>query len=101
MSGSGALWDHRPGRGPMSRPASPGDAPSLPADADGPVFQEPWQAIAFALAVHLSERGVIPWPEWSAALGREIQAAAGDPARADAYSGTGCAPWSASAPRRA
>jgi nitrile hydratase accessory protein len=54
-------------------------------DGDGPVFHEPWQATAFALAVHLSERGAIPWTEWSAALGREIQAAANDPARADAY----------------
>ena len=69
----------------MSQPATLGDAPTLSADRDGPVFQEPWQAIAFALAVHLSERGVMPWPEWSAALGREIQAVAGDPARADAY----------------
>ena len=69
----------------MSEPASPGDAPTLPADGDGPVFQEPWQATAFALAVHLSERGAIPWTEWSAALAREIRSAAGDPARADAY----------------
>jgi nitrile hydratase accessory protein len=69
----------------MSEPASPGDAPMLPADVDGPVFQEPWQATAFALAVHLSERGAIPWTEWSAALGCEIRAAAADPARAYAY----------------
>ena len=45
----------------MSEPASLGDAPTLPAEGDGPVFQEPWQATAFALAVHLSERGAIPW----------------------------------------
>jgi nitrile hydratase accessory protein len=69
----------------MTELASLGDAASLPADRDGPVFQEPWQATAFALAVHLSERGTIPWTEWSAALGREIQAAASDPARADVY----------------
>jgi nitrile hydratase accessory protein len=69
----------------MSETAGIDDAPGLPADGDGPVFQEPWQATAFALAVHLSERGAIPWAEWSAALGREIQAAAADPARADTY----------------
>ena len=46
---------------------------------------EPWQATAFALAVHLSERGAIPWSEWSAALGREIQAARGEPAPLDGY----------------
>jgi nitrile hydratase accessory protein len=69
----------------MSEATRPGDAPMLPADRDGPIFHEPWHATAFALAVHLSERGAIPWPEWSAALGREIQAAANDPVRAGAY----------------
>ena len=69
----------------MGEPARLGDAPMPTADGDGPVFHEPWQATAFALAVHLSERGAIPWAEWSAVLGREIQAAANDPARADAY----------------
>jgi nitrile hydratase accessory protein len=69
----------------MSEPGRLRDAPILPAEGDGPVFQEPWQATAFALAVHLSERGAVPWAEWSAALGREIQSAPGDPARTDAY----------------
>ena len=54
----------------------PADLAALPADQDGPVFAEPWQASAFALAVHLSERGAFAWSEWSAALGHEIQAAA-------------------------
>jgi hypothetical protein len=31
--------------------------PRLPRDAGGPVFAEPWQAQAFALAVKLSEEG--------------------------------------------
>ena len=48
----------------------------LPADHDDRVFAEPWQASAFALAVHLSERGAFAWSEWSAALGHEIEAAA-------------------------
>jgi nitrile hydratase accessory protein len=67
------------GRGPR-----PDDHP-LPAQHEGPVFEEPWQATAFALAVHLSERGAIPWSEWSAALGREIHATAGDPAQVESY----------------
>lgn len=50
--------------------------PSLPADADGPVFAEPWQAQAFALAVTLSERGHFTWKEWAAALAAELRAAA-------------------------
>jgi nitrile hydratase accessory protein len=55
--------------------------PGLPRDADGPVFAEPWEAQAFALAVALHERGLFTWPEWAEALGREIDRAqrAGDP----------------------
>jgi nitrile hydratase accessory protein len=50
--------------------------PALPRDEDGPVFAEPWQAQAFALAVKLSERGDFTWKEWSAALAEELRAAA-------------------------
>jgi nitrile hydratase accessory protein len=50
--------------------------PSLPRDAGGPVFAEPWQAQAFALAVKLSEQGHFTWTEWAAALGAELKAAA-------------------------
>jgi nitrile hydratase accessory protein len=57
------------------QPTRPADLAPLPADQDGPVFAEPWQASAFVLAVHLSERGAFAWSEWSAALGHEIQAA--------------------------
>jgi nitrile hydratase accessory protein len=57
-------------------PARAVDPAPLPPDSEGPVFAEPWQASAFALAVHLSERGAFAWSEWSAALGHEIQAAA-------------------------
>jgi len=54
--------------------------PRLPRDQEGPVFAEPWQAQAFALAVRLSEEGHFTWKEW-AALADELQAAAdrGDP----------------------
>jgi nitrile hydratase accessory protein len=41
-----------------------------------PVFAEPWQAQAFALAVRLSEKGHFTWTEWSAALAAELKAAA-------------------------
>lgn len=55
--------------------------PDLPRDAGGPVFREPWEAQAFALAVALHERGLFGWDEWAATLGEEIKAAqrAGDP----------------------
>jgi nitrile hydratase accessory protein len=47
----------------------------LPRDEDGPVFAEPWQAQAFALAVKLSEQGHFTWKEWAAALADELKAA--------------------------
>jgi nitrile hydratase accessory protein len=40
--------------------------------ADDPVFAEPWQAHAFALAVKLSEAGFFTWSEWSATLATEL-----------------------------
>jgi nitrile hydratase accessory protein len=33
-----------------------------------PVFAEPWEAQAFALAVSLSERGLFTWTEWTEAV---------------------------------
>src|SRR5690349_11313016 len=50
--------------------------PQLPRDTGGPVFAEPWQAQAFALAVRLSEQGHFTWKEWAAALAEELKAAA-------------------------
>jgi nitrile hydratase accessory protein len=50
--------------------------PRLPRDEGGPVFAEPWQAQAFALAVKLSEAGYFTWKEWAAALAGELKAAA-------------------------
>jgi nitrile hydratase accessory protein len=51
------------------------ELPALPRDEEGPVFKEPWQAQAFALAVQLSERGYFSWPEWTVVLSQEIKAA--------------------------
>lgn len=50
--------------------------PGLPRDEHGPVFAEPWQAQAFALAVQLHAAGRFTWQEWSTALAEELQAAA-------------------------
>ena len=49
--------------------------PELPRDENGPVFAEPWQAQAFAMAVKLSEQGYFTWNEWAAALAQELKAA--------------------------
>ena len=40
-----------------------------------PVFAEPWEAHAFALAVKLSEAGLFTWSEWSGVLAEELRAA--------------------------
>jgi len=53
-------------------------------DPDPPVFDEPWQAEAFALVVHLQRAGAFSWAEWTQALSRQI-AAAGDPDGARYY----------------
>ena len=43
--------------------------------APEPVFAEPWEARAFALAIKLSQAGLFTWGEWSAALAEELAAA--------------------------
>jgi nitrile hydratase accessory protein len=62
-------------------------SPALPRDGDGPVFREPWEAKAFAMAVRLAEAGVFSWSEWTEALSAEIAAAreAGDEDLGDTY----------------
>ena len=61
--------------------------PSIPRDADGPVFREPWEAQAFAMTLALHERGLFTWTEWAAALAAEIKRAqgAGDPDTGETY----------------
>ena len=48
----------------------------LPRDDEGPVFAEPWQAQAFALAVRLSAQGCFTWAEWAQTLGEQFKQAA-------------------------
>ena len=61
--------------------------PGIPRDEGGPVFREPWEAQAFALAVALNARGLFTWTEWAAALGEEVKRAqaAGDPDLGNTY----------------
>jgi nitrile hydratase accessory protein len=61
--------------------------PGIPRDADGPVFREPWEAQAFAMALALHQRGLFTWSEWAAALAREIKQAqaGGDPDTGETY----------------
>jgi len=61
--------------------------PGIPRDTGGPVFREPWEAQAFAIAVALHERGLFDWGEWTAVLGDEIKRAqaGGDPDTGETY----------------
>ncbi|MGB2665150.1 MAG: nitrile hydratase accessory protein [Candidatus Acidiferrum sp.] len=61
----------------MPEPDQLDTVPQLPRDTEGPVFAEPWQAQAFALAVKLSEQGHFTWKEWATALAEELKSAAG------------------------
>jgi nitrile hydratase accessory protein len=64
-----------------------GALPDIPRDDDGPVFREPWEAQAFAMALALHERGLFTWTEWAATLAVEIKRAqaAGDPDTGETY----------------
>src|ERR1700674_1730316 len=70
---------HRPGTpfiwtcGTTTLNTPDGNLPGLPRDQGGPVFAEPWQAQAFALAVRLSEQGHYTWKEWADALAAELK----------------------------
>ncbi len=58
-----------------------------PRDENGPVFNEPWEAQAFAIVLALHKQGVFSWDEWATSLSRQISAAqaAGDPDLGDTY----------------
>ena len=49
------------------------ELPKLPWNKEeGPVFQAPWEASAFAMTVRLFEEGHFTWPEWTDQLSTEI-----------------------------
>ncbi|MDA0688769.1 MAG: nitrile hydratase accessory protein [Proteobacteria bacterium] len=56
-------------------------------DLEEPVFTEPWQAQAFALALALQQEGLIAPGEWTEALAAAIKRAQakGDPDLGDSY----------------
>jgi nitrile hydratase accessory protein len=72
---------------PPAAPTETEAAPGIPRDEGGPVFKEPWEAQAFALAAALTRQGCFSAGEWAAALGRAIRRAqaAGDPDTGDTY----------------
>lgn len=64
----------------MSKPDPLPDLTTLPAsvledmerDGNEPVFNEPWEAQAFAMTVHLHAKGLFTWAQWATALSSEI-----------------------------
>lgn len=71
----------------MADPRARRGAPEAPPGDSQPVFAEPWQAQAFAMALALHETGAFGWDEWSRALGEERLRARrdGDPDLNGAY----------------
>jgi nitrile hydratase accessory protein len=61
--------------------------PGQPTAGGEPIFREPWEAHAFAIAVRLHQQGLYTWPEWAATLASEIERAqgAGDADTGDTY----------------
>jgi nitrile hydratase accessory protein len=59
----------------------------MPRDANSPVFNEPWEARAFAMVLALHQRGLFTWPQWAVALSHQITQcqAAGDADLGDTY----------------
>ncbi|MBX4928858.1 nitrile hydratase accessory protein [Rhizobium binae] len=55
------------------KPSDLGQSPGLPKSPEGaPVFPEPWAAEAFAMTVHLHEKGLFAWSEWAEVLSQEL-----------------------------
>jgi nitrile hydratase accessory protein len=77
----------RPDIDPVAAQRASVAVPGIPRDSEGPVFREPWEAQAFAMALALHERGLFTWPEWAATLADEIKKAqaAGDPDTGETY----------------
>jgi nitrile hydratase accessory protein len=61
--------------------------PGIPRDAGGPIFREPWEAHAFAMALALHDDGLFSWSDWAMRLGEEIRKAqaGGDPDTGETY----------------
>lgn len=58
----------------VTAPDNPIILPNQPHDSDGPVFREPWEAQAFAMAVSLQKSGLFTWEKWTQTIGALIAA---------------------------
>lgn len=46
--------------------------PDMLMDGDEPIFNEPWEAQAFAMVLNLHQNGAFTWSEWAEALSEQI-----------------------------
>lgn len=46
--------------------------PNMVLHENEPVFNEPWEAQAFAMAINLHQKGAFTWVEWANALSTQI-----------------------------
>ncbi len=53
-------------------------SPGQPQKDEEPIFDAPWQARTFAMAVTLHEAGLFTWQEWSERLSESIVERGGD-----------------------
>src|SRR6516225_1229381 len=49
------------------------DLPELPGASSEPIFNEPWEASAFAIAVCLNQAGLFSWTAWVEIFSKEIK----------------------------
>jgi len=63
------------------------NVPSIPRCDNAPVFNEPWEAEAFAITLALHRAGVFTWQQWADTLSAAIKRAQdrGDPDLGDTY----------------
>ena len=47
--------------------------PGMELEEDAPVFNEPWEASAFALVVGLHQNGTFEWSHWAETLGGVVK----------------------------
>jgi nitrile hydratase accessory protein len=60
--------------------------PELPGGSSEPIFNEPWEASTFAIAVCLNHAGLFSWTEWVEVFSKEIKdAEAANPNRSGQY----------------
>ena len=96
VSTRGAVWEQSAAHATRA-------VPGIPRDENGPVFREPWEAQAFAMALTLHKRGLFTGTNGQQRLPTKLQARkqTAIPTPARPITGTGWRRWNAWLPKRA